>query len=200
MKPFLRIDIRLATTALLLTLSLAATARGQAMPHYQSTGGSLEFGANYSFLHANAPAGSCGCFSANSGSGDVVLNLPHAISAVGDISGYKANAISGSTQNVTILNYLFGGRYTVPTHSRLRLYGQALFGVSHESSNYAFVQSANAFAFSLGGGAHVPIGRRFGINVIQADWLHSTLPNTGNNRQNDLRLGTGIYLVLGSRR
>jgi hypothetical protein len=169
------------------------------MPHSQSTHSSLEFGANDSFLHANAPAGSCGCFSANSGSGDVALNLPHALSAVGEVSGYKANAISGTTQNVTILNFLFGGRYTVPTHARLRLYGQALFGASHESSNYAYVQSANAFALSLGGGVHIPVGRRFGINIVQADWLHSTLPNTGNNRQNDLRLGIGLYLVLGSR-
>src|ERR1700679_3177701 len=127
MKPSLRINIRLAATALLFTVSLAATSRGQAMPHYQSTGSSLEFGANYSFLHANAPAGNCGCFSANSGSGDVVLNLPRAVSLLGEVSGYKSNAISGTTQNVTILNYLFGGRYTVPTHSRLRLYGQALF-------------------------------------------------------------------------
>src|SRR5580704_11336690 len=113
MKPSLR-NICLAT-ALLLTLSLAATGRGQSA--------SVEFGANYSFLHANAPAGSCGCFSANSGSGDIVLNLPHAVSLLGDISGYQASGISGSTQNVTILNYLFGGRYTVATHSRLRLYG-----------------------------------------------------------------------------
>lgn len=199
MKPSLRTNVRLAATALLFTVSSAATSRGQAIPQYRSAGSSLELGANYSFLHANAPAGSCGCFSANGGSGDVVLNLPHAFSAVGEVSGYKANAISGTTQNVTVLNYLFGGRYSVPTHSRLRLYGQALFGASHESSNYAYVQSANAFAFSLGGGAHLPVGRRLGINLVQADWLHSTLPNAGNNRQNDLRLGIGLYLVLGSR-
>ena len=199
MNSSLRIRIRLAATVLLLTFSLTATGLGQSVPHYGSTGGPLEFGANYSWLHANAPAGNCGCFSANSGSGDVVLNTPVAISAVGEVSGYHASRISGSTQNVTILNYLLGGRYTVGSRSRLRLYGQALFGISHESSNYTYVQSANAFAFSLGGGVHVPVGRHLGINIVQADWLHSALPNTVNNRQNDLRLGTGIYLVFGSR-
>jgi peptidoglycan-associated lipoprotein len=198
MNSSLCIKIRFAATVLLLTF-WTATGLGQSVPHYGSTGGPLEFGANYSWLHANAPAGNCGCFSASSGSGNVVLNAPHAISAVGEISGYQANRISGSTQNLTILNYLFGGRYTVSSRSRFRLYGQALFGVSHESSNYTYVQSANAFAFSLGGGAHVPVGRHLGINIVQADWLHSTLPNAANNRQNDLRLGTGIYLVLGSR-
>ena len=199
MKPSLRIRIRLAAATLLLTLSLAATGWSQSVPQAEPMRGQLEVSANYSWLHANAPAGDCGCFSASSGSGDVVLNTPAATSAVGEISGYQAHRISGSSQNVTVLNYLFGGRYTVGTHSRLRLYGQALFGISHESSNYAYVQSANAFAFSLGGGVHVTAGRRLGINVVQADWLRSTLPNTGNNRQNDLRLGTGIYLVLGSR-
>lgn len=199
MNSSLCIKIRLAATVLLLTFLLAMTARGQAVPQNGSTSGPLEFGANYSWLHANAPAGDCGCFSADSGSGDVVLNTPVAISAVGEVSGYQASRISGSTQNVTILNYLFGGRYTVGSRSRLRLYGQALFGVSHESSNYTYVQSANAFAFSLGGGVHVPVGRHLGINIVRVDWLHSTLPNTANNRQNDLRLGTGIYLVLGSR-
>src|ERR1700679_3924956 len=106
MKPSLRIKIHLAATAVLLTLSLGATGRGQSAPHYGPTGGLLELGANYSWLHANAPAGNCGCFSASSGSGDVVLNIPRAISAVGEVSGYQANGISGSTQNVTILNYL----------------------------------------------------------------------------------------------
>src|SRR5580698_7791556 len=101
MKPSFSIKLRVAAAGLLLTLSLGATAQGQAAPHYSSTGSSLEFGANYSFLHANAPAGNCGCFSANSGSGDVVLNLPHALSLLGEVSGYKASAISGTTQNVT---------------------------------------------------------------------------------------------------
>ena len=44
-----------------------------------------------------------------------------------------------------------------------------------------------------------PSEEHLGINIVRADWLHSTLPNTADNWQNDLRLGTGIYLVLGSR-
>jgi outer membrane immunogenic protein len=184
----------LSLMALLLMLFLAVTSRSQTVPQHVS----LEVGVNYSWLHSNAPAGDCGCFSASGGSGNVVLNLPGAVSAVGEVSGYPVNSISGTTQNVTIINYLFGYRYTVDTHTRLRLYGQGLAGGSHESSNYAYIQSANAFAFSLGGGAHLRAGRHLGINLVQADWVHSALTNGSNNRQNDLRLGTGIYLVFGS--
>ena len=138
-------------------------------------------------------------FSSSGGSGNFALNLPHSVSLVGEVSGFQANRISGTTQNLTLLNYLFGGRYAIGTHTPLRLYGQALFGVSHENSNYTYVQSVSAFALSVGGGARLPVGRHLGLNLVQADWLHSTLPNGGNSRQNDLRLSAGFYFVLGSR-
>jgi hypothetical protein len=40
----------------------------------------------------------------------------------------------------------------------------------------------------------IRINSRIGWNAVEAGWVHSTLPNGGNGRQNDLRVSTGISL------
>jgi len=155
----------------------------------------LEVSLGYVYLHANAPPGSCQCFSLNGGDGAVSVNLRRGFSIVGDISAAHADNIADTTQSLTIFNYLFGPRYTLRRGSgRFAPYGQVLLGGSTESSSVQAVQSASAFAFSLGGGLNARLTHRLGWDVVQADWLHSQLPNGVNNRQNDLRIGSGIIL------
>ena len=92
----------------LLTATLALSA---ARPvHAQQTFGIepgqvpvLETSFGYSFLHANAQPGQCGCFSANGGFGSVVFNAPHGFSIVANLNAVHAGNIAG------------------PVHHRLRL-------------------------------------------------------------------------------
>ncbi len=112
-----------------------------------------------------------------------------------DLSAAHAGNITGASQSITVFNYLFGPRYTLGRGSkRFTSYGQFLIGGSHEYSNYALVSSANAFAFSLGGGLNARLSHHVGLNLIELDWVHSLLPNGSNDRQNDLRINTGIIL------
>jgi hypothetical protein len=153
----------------------------------------MELSLGYAYLHANAPPGSCECFSFNGGYGSVAMNFPHGISLVGDISAATAGNVSGTTENLTIVNYLFGPRFSWrPSSSRFTPYGQFLLGGSSQSSNIAAVPNASAFALSLGGGASARLTPHLGWNLAEADWLHSQLPNAVNNRQNDLRISSGI--------
>jgi len=78
----------------------------------------LEASAGYTFLHANAPPGQCGCFSANGGYGSVVLNMPRGFSIVADLAAAHATTIGSTAQTITVFNYLFGPRYTFRTVSR----------------------------------------------------------------------------------
>ncbi len=52
--------------------------------------------------------------------------------------------------------------------------------------------SANSFAVQAGGGVNLYLTRSFGIRLLQADYVRTTLPNAAANTQNDLRLAFGI--------
>jgi outer membrane immunogenic protein len=155
----------------------------------------VELALGYTYLHANAPPGSCGCFSLNGGSGAAAVNFPYGLGIVGDVSTAHASSVNGTSQNLIVLNYLFGLRYSWRGHSRaFTPYGQFLLGGSTEYSNKTPVQNTSAFAFSTGGGVNARLTRRLGWNIAEADWVHSQLPNGGNARQNDLSISSGVIL------
>lgn len=160
----------------------------------------LEASAGYTFLHANAPPGQCGCFSANGGYGSLVFNMPRGFSIVADLAAAHATAIGSTTQTITVFNYLFGPRYTFRTGSRRFLpYGQVLGGGSQELSSYSAVQNVNGGALGAGGGVSTTLSSHFGWTIVEADWIHSWLPNAHNNLQNDLRISSGFTFRLGQR-
>src|SRR5438309_11548229 len=121
--------IYLRSTALLvfvLALPWALHAQAISMGGAYSDVPRVEFGGNYNYFHANAPPGQCGCFALNGGSGTVVLNVRPAWSVVADIAYAHANNVGNTKQNITIINYLFGPRYTRRTSSRFMPYGEVL--------------------------------------------------------------------------
>jgi opacity protein-like surface antigen len=159
----------------------------------------IELGFDYTYLHANAPPAQCGCFSMNGGGGSLVINMPHGVSLVADLQAAHASRINGTTQNISIFNYLFGPRYSFRSTSRFTPYGEALVGGSEELSNYAFIQTKNAFAVSVGGGVSRGLTRHLAWNVVELDYIYSRLPNAVNDHQNDLRVSTGITFRFGPR-
>jgi outer membrane immunogenic protein len=160
----------------------------------------LEVSGGYTYLHANAPPALCGCFSANGGYGSVVFNMPRGFGVVADLSIVRSHGISGTTQSITLFNYLFGPRYSMRNlSSRIVPYVQALGGGSMESSNYVAVQNVSGAAFSVGGGVTATVSPHVGFTIIEADWVGSRVPNGSNNVQNDLRVSTGLNFRLGPR-
>ena len=160
----------------------------------------LEASAGYTYLHANAPPGQCGCFSASGGYGSVVFNMPRGFSLVADLAAAHAGAVGTTGQTITVFNYLFGPRYSFRTVSRRFVpYGQVLGGGSEELSSYTAVQSVTGAALGVGGGVSTTLSPHFGWTIVEADWIHSWLPNAQNNLQNDLRVSTGFTFRLGPR-
>jgi hypothetical protein len=160
----------------------------------------LETSVGYTFLHANAPPGQCGCFSANGGYGSLVFNLPRGFSLVADVSAVHANTIGTTPQSITVFNYLFGPRYSFRAISKRYVpYAQALGGGSEEFSSYSAVQTVSGAAFSLGGGVSTTLKPYLGWTIVEADWIQSRLPNAQNNLQNNLRLSSGFTFRLGPR-
>lgn len=181
-------------------VSLAVPTLGQAPPAVSPSSGTqppprFEVGLGFNYLHANAPPGSCQCFSLNGGYASLAFYVSHGLNLVADGSAAFAGDVDGSKQSMLISNYLFGPRYSWRRGARkLVPFGQALLGGSTELSNVAPVQHVSAFAFGLGGGVNAELAHHLGLKLGEADWVHSLLPNGSNDLQNNLRITSGIVI------
>jgi opacity protein-like surface antigen len=166
----------------------------------------------YSFVSSGLTVGSFGGSESLASAGRASLNgweasasvrfLPW-LRAVGDVGGSYGTApvifssILGSGKlnvNTNLHTYLFGLRASASV-GRLAPFGQALFGLAHQSiSANAFItnvgQRDSAFAFDLGGGIDFQLVSRVAWRV-QADYLQTKL---FSSTQHDPRVSTGIVL------
>jgi hypothetical protein len=186
---------------LALMLALPWALHAQAISNGSSLGDipRVELGLNYNYFHANAPPGQCGCFSLNGGSGTVIFNLKPAWSAVADVAVAHASNVNNTSQNITIINYLFGPRYSRRTSSRFVPYGEVLFGGAKEDVNFVFVINRQSFGLSAGGGVTTKLKPRISLTIVQADWVYTRIPNAQNDRQNNIRVSTGVIFNFGAR-
>jgi len=157
----------------------------------------FELGANYNYFHANAPPGQCGCFALNGGSATILMNLTGRWSGVADIAVAHANQVDNTSQNITIVNYLFGARYSRRNSSRFTPYGEAMFGGAKEDVNFQFTINRNSFGLAAGGGVSTQLKRRFGVTIAQFDYVYTQIPNAKNDRQNNIRISTGVTYNFG---
>lgn len=190
--------IRRSLGPLLAALLLgAAAARGQgASP--------VEVSLGYSYMHANAPPGACGCFSMNGGSGAFAANVGRGFGVVADVGGYFQNNVVSSGRGLTLETFLFGPRYSYRHAKRVTPFAQFLAGGAHGSGTlYGTATtsgSANGFSLSTGGGLDLNVSRSVSIRLFQAEYLMTRLANGANNNQNDLRLTFGVVFHFGKPR
>ena len=185
------------TKAILLALLIALPVflHAQATPSGALEVGDIprgEIGLNYNYIHANAPPGQCGCFSLNGGSAAFVLNLRPRWAAVADLAVAHANNVDNTMQDITIINYLFGPRYSWRNHTKYVPYAQALLGGAKEDVNFQFDINRNSFGLSVGGGVTMPLRHHIGLNIVQIDYVYTQIPNAKSNRQNNTRVATGV--------
>jgi outer membrane immunogenic protein len=163
----------------------------------------LDIGAGYSYVHTNAPAGECGCFSMNGGYGWLGYHLGHGVAIVGELAVQHAGNIANTGADLTLTSFLAGPRYTVHEFGRLQPFVQVLLGGAHasgglspSSSGYG---SSNSFAMIAGGGFEVRLTQRVTVRAIEADYYYTRFNNGTNDRQNNLRIGAGIVFRFGER-
>jgi outer membrane immunogenic protein len=156
---------------------------------------------DYTYVHSNAPPGGCGCFNMNGGSGSYAWQLkPERWAIVGDVTVDHASGISSSGYTLTLSTFTAGMRYLIPVGEHaLRPFGQALIGAAHGSGSLVegytpAAQDQTVFAANLGGGVDLRAGRHFAVRLIDANWLVTVFDNSDNNRQNNMRLSTGVVL------
>lgn len=187
------------TVLLVVLLAMPCALRGQALPasHGSDEISRFEAGANYNFFRANAPPGQCGCFNMNGGSGTFLVNLTPRWSALADIAVAQASHVNNTSQNIMIINYLFGPRYTYRNNTRWTPYAEVMLGGAKENVNFRFDINRQSFGVMGGGGVSTKIKPRWGINIIEVDYVYTRIPNATNNTQNNLRIATGVVYHFG---
>jgi hypothetical protein len=191
----------LVSVSLLMSASAWAQGGNQVKPAL----GSLDLAVTFTPERAQIAPGQCGCFWFEGGGIDANVNLQKGISAVGSFTGEKASSVQPGV-DVNKTTFLGGGRYTYSLwtslgksrqKSNVQIFGEGLFGGAHAfnsvfPSGSTVVSSANSFALETGGGIDVFFSRSFGVRLLEADYVRTTLPNAFSNAQNDLRLGAGV--------
>jgi len=160
-------------------------------------GQTLNVGLGYAGTLSNAPPGTCGCFVLSGGFADVALPLAHRLSAVMEFAGGHTATVAGTSRGLSVVTLLAGPRWTQPVGSRWSLYGEGLFGAARGfdavfQSDTAFNDTATAFAFEAGGGVDVRLRNTVSLRIARLDYLQSALPNGVDDRQKNLRFGSGV--------
>jgi outer membrane immunogenic protein len=161
-----------------------------------------ELAIDYSYVRSNAPPAGCTCFNMNGGSATFAWPVkPGHFALAGDITIDHAGSIGASGYSLTLSTFTGGVRYLPRTgHSRVQPYGQVLAGAVHssgtlvEGTNPGAANAGAAFAANIGGGIDLKASRRFAIRLIEADYLVTTVDNSSNNHQNNLRISAGVVV------
>jgi outer membrane immunogenic protein len=193
-----------ATPAFLLAvLALAAAARAQSAPAvvpYNPSTPSAELALGYSYLHANAPPGGCGCFSMN---GFVVqVGFPverKGFSMVGDLTFDTNHNVLGTDTKLTLGAFAAGARYRF-IHNGWEPFGEVEAGGIQATGAYKNIgitspaSASLSFVGIVGGGLDRRLSTHFGLRIVEADYFATTFDNGSNNHQNNLRITSGLLL------
>lgn len=152
-----------------------------------------------------------GCFWFKGGGADAALTLWKGVGIAASLTGDQSSNITPGV-DADKITYLFGPRYTRTVwhessaranERHLQAFAQGLFGRTYGfdglyPASGAATASANSFALQAGGGLNLYVTRRFGLRLLEADYVRTLLPNAAADAQNDLRLSFGVTLHLGS--
>lgn len=187
--------------ALAAGLSLAAPAVAAQQPADGAPRDALDIAFTYAAQHSNTTAGNS--FWLQGGNAQIAETFYHGLGAVANITATHASNIQSAGVNLTLVSATFGLRYAenLPAYKssrrRLRAFGEALGGVANGTSSVfpasgGAQSSAEGAALQLGGGVDLTLRRQIALRLLQADWLHTWMPNGTTGAQNNLTAGAGI--------
>jgi hypothetical protein len=205
----MRRSLRLLTFSMtLFALGAAEDAQAQATAGVQPPIAQVEIFGGYSYMRANTVITGTP-LNLNGASFSVALYVNNWLGLVGDLGRYYQGNIAADGFSLTLSSYQFGPRLCLRNHTHLTPFGQFLLGAGHAGgtlytrslgSGMPPLGANNGFLFTAGGGADWRLSPRIGIRLVQAEYLHSQFlnGNSNGNRQNNLRLTTGVVFNFGN--
>ena len=178
----------------------------------------VELFLGYSFIR-NVPANSGNRIAwVHGGSTSFALNVNRYLGFAFDFAGYHANRFgplappNGGVVHASgnVFSYMIGPRLSL-RHERFTPFAQVLAGFAHAGNvelqncsgfGCSPLPNDNAFALAAGGGLDFVVQRHLALRLFQAEYFmtrfadHTAFP-VRRDRQNDVRLSTGIVIRLG---
>ena len=141
---------------------------------------------------------------------DAVASLPDGWGISAAINGVHGSNIQPGV-DLSKITFLAGPRYTsnIPfwkggskENATLQIFGEGLLGDAHAFNSpipdvSGLHSSADVVALQVGGGLNLLLCHRWGLRLLQADYVRTALPNNASNSQNDLRIAFGATYHLG---
>ncbi len=161
----------------------------------------LEASGAYYYARFNVNASAVGgtpseTFNGNGGGGQLEYNANHWLGVVGDMAGYGATATTNGALVGGAFTYLAGPRVNF-RHGKVTPFAQTLFGGIRTTDGIGRSGPENNLAMTAGGGVDFKVSRHVSLRPVQAEYFMTKLPNSLNNRQDNLRLGAGVVFRLG---
>lgn len=193
---------QIAGAWILIMASLGMAAAQPARPAGTHSGPSPEsIAITYNTERAETVSGNCNCFWFQGAAVDANWELWNNVGIAAQVSGGHASNI-GPGVDISKIDFLFGPRYTWKParsghkHHRVSLFGEFLLGGVHAFDTVIPTSSgassnSTAFALQTGAGANLWLTSRFGLRLLELDYVYSRIPNGGNSNQNDFRIATG---------
>ncbi len=138
-------------------------------------------------------------FNGNGGGGQLEYNVNNWLGIVGDLAGYGATATTNGALVGGAFTYLFGPRVNFRrgrVTDKVTPFAQTLLGGIWTTHGIGQSESENNFAMTAGGGIDFNVSRHVSIRPVQAEYFMTKIPDGLNNRQNNLRVGSGIVVRL----
>lgn len=174
---------------LLLTLAIAGSLAMTAQEFPRAS-------ATFAYAYARNQSAGATAYNFNGWNGEATLNANHYFGFTTSISG-QYHSFPGVTDKAKVYHFLVGPQFTYRAEdARLMPFGRFLFGVSRGEAGYAgLTQASTKLSYGLGGGVDLKLGRHVAARLFQTDFIRTHFSST---RQNDLRLGFGMTLLLGN--
>ena len=142
----------------------------------------------------------------NGGTASIAVYFNDRFGIAGDFGLYRQNNVAGQGFNLMFSTYQFGPRLRFSNASRATPFVHFLWGAGHDGGtlytrslgygvpplgpNYTFVLTA-------GGGTDWKVSSRISIRMLEAEYMHSEFLNFSGNRQENIRLSTGVVFNFG---
>jgi outer membrane protein OmpA-like peptidoglycan-associated protein len=162
----------------------------------------VEFNGGYSYVNF-MPGDPFQNFNVHGVMGGGAYNVNKYVGLAGEVSGgrFKREDTSGVNPDGAFFTYLGGPRLNLRRYDWFVPFGEFLVGAAHAGPEITGTTAQNALALAAGGGVDVVLTRNVAWRFAQIDYLMTSFTGTsvgGSARQNNLRLGTGLVVRLGT--
>jgi len=187
-----------------LAFGAAVSLTGPAFAQATHRAPAIDIAITYETVHSDHVANGNSFFQ-QGGAAEIHAHLFGGLGVVASLTGEHAGRGATGAAPISLISTVFGPRYTFAPMRRASFFIEGMAGeVNAFQSTFPAAAgsatprtSASSLAVLTGGGIDWNVSRHLAIRAVQADWLHTQLPNGGDNTQNNLRLGAGLVIKFG---